>query len=219
MNLKTPRVLSGLIITLLLALLTACEQREIKVDNLPWQISVNEAGNLQLFDITLEETTLWDAVKTWHAHPTVGIFSKGDEPESVEAYFDKVQLGPISAKIVVRLAATPEQLQMLWAGRYNREPQPSGAWKFELGDKELEAAHALKIREITYIPTPSSDAELITKRFGKPAKYRALEEERSLWLYPDKGLAIILDENGKELFQYVNPSRFPTLEKRLEALQ
>ncbi len=219
MNLKTTRTFPVLMLMLLLALLSACEQREIKVDNLPWQISVNDASHLQVFDVTLEETTLWDAVKTWHAHPTVGIFSKGDEPESVEAYFDKVQLGPISAKIIVRLAATPEQLQTLWAGRYNREPQPSGSWKFELGDDELKAAHELKIREITYIPTPSSDAELITKRFGKPAKYRALEEERSLWLYPDKGLAIILDENGKELFQYVNPNRFAALEKRLEALQ
>lgn len=211
--------ISFLTLVVLLTLLTACEQREIKVDNLPWQISVNDAGNLHVFDITLEETTLWDAVKTWHAHPTVGIFSKGDEPESVEAYFDKVQLGPISAKMVVRLDATPEQLQQLWAGRYNREPQPSGAWKFELGDDALKAAYALKIREITYIPAPASDAELITKRFGKPETYRPLDEERSLWLYPDKGLAIILDAKGKELFQYVNPGRFPVLKKRLETLQ
>ena len=219
MNRNTIRMLSGLIVVVLLILLTGCEKREIKVDNLPWQIDINSAGHLHVFNITLEETTLWDAVKTWHAYPTVGIFSQGDIPESVEAYFDKVQLGPISAKIIVRLATTPEQLQMLWKGRYNREPQPSGAWKFELGDDELKAAHELLIHEITYIPAPSSDAELLTKRFGKPKEFRQLEEERSLWLYPEKGLAIILDENGKEVFQYVNPAHFPALEQRLKALK
>ncbi len=210
------------LLALLLAIaLGGCEQREIRVDNLPWQISVNEAGHLRVFDVTLEESTLWDAVRTWRSHPRVGIFSNeaGDAPESVEAYFDKVKLGPITAKIVVRLATTPEQLQMLWAGRYNRKPQPSGTWMFELGDDQLKAAHQLKIGEITYIPAPASDAELITRRFGKPATFRKLEEERSLWLYPEKGLAIILDENGKEIFQYVNPDRFGDLERRLKALK
>ncbi len=204
-----------------LLLLGGCEQREIKVDNLPWQITIDAEGRSHVFNVTLEETTLWDAVKTWRSHPSVGIFSNSDgtAPESVEAYFDKVRLGPITTKMVVRLKTTPEELQALWSGRYNREPQPSGTWKFELADEQLKAAHMLPIAEITYIPTPSSDAELLTRRFGKPAKYRELEDERSLWLYPDKGLAIILDENGKEIFQYVNPGRFAELEQRLAALK
>jgi len=149
-------------------LLFGCEQREIQVHNLPWQITVDEAGRLHVFDVTLGETTLWDAVKTWRAHPAVGIFSNADgtAPEAVEAYFDKVRLGPITARMIVRLETSPAQLQALWAGRYNREPQPSGSWKFELADPQLEAAHALPIAEITYIPTPSSDAELLTRRFG-----------------------------------------------------
>ena len=209
------------LVLLLAVALGGCGQREIKVDNLPWQIHINDAGHLKVFDVTLAESTLWDAVKTWRAHPKVGIFSNkaGDAPESVEAYFDKVRLGPITAKIVVRLATTPEQLRMLWAERYNRKPQPSGTWMFELGDEAFKAAHQLKIGEITYIPTPDSDAELITKRFGQPAVFRKLEEARSLWLYPKKGLAIILDENGKEIFQYVNPDRFDGLEKRLKSLK
>ena len=216
-----PKPIRALLALLLVVALGGCEQREIKVDNLPWQISVNDAGHLRVFDVTLAESTLWDAVKTWRAHPKVGIFSNqaGDAPESVEAYFDKVRLGPITTKIIVRLATTPEQLQMLWAERYNRKPQPSGTWMFELGDGAFKAAHQLKIDEITYIPVPDSDAELITKRFGKPATYRELEEERSLWLYPEKGVAIILDENGKEIFQYVNPDRFGDLEKRLKSLK
>lgn len=206
-------------IATLLLLLSGCEQREIKVTTLPWQISINENGNLHVFDVTLEESTLWDAVKTWRSHPDVGIFGSADQPESVEAYFEKVQLGPISAKIVVRLDTSEEQLKQLWEDRYNREPQPSGSWKYELRDKSLEAAHNLKIREITYIPSPQSDAELLTKRFGKPARIRQLEKERSLWFYPDKGLVVILDENGKEVFQYINPSHFSELEARLEKMK
>ncbi len=216
------RRLHGSCLVLLIALattLSSCEQRELHITNLPWQTSITESGSLHVFDVTLEESTLWDAIKQWNSHPSVGIFSTNEKPESVEAYFDKVQLGPITAKIVVKLDTTPEQLTTLYSGRYNREPQPSGSYKFELGDAELKAAHQLKIREITYIPAPSSDAELITKRFGKPARFRQLKEERSLWMYPDKGLAIILDEGGKEVFQYINPRHFDELEKRMSILE
>ena len=59
------------------------------------------------------------------------------------------------------------------------------------------------------------DAELLEKRFGKPSEIRPIDAGRAYWLYPDKGLVIMLADKEREILQYVAPKDFPRLLEKI----
>ena len=54
------------------------------------------------------------------------------------------------------------------------------------------------------------------KRYGEPAE-RITESETGVvhWIYPESGLAIGLNPDGKELFQYVQPGQIDDLSESI----
>ena len=52
---------------------------------------------------------------------------------------------------------------------------------------------------------------MILERFGQPAERIRVGENLEHFLYPAKGLDVVLDSKGRELFQYVAPARFDAL--------
>ena len=56
-------------------------------------------------------------------------------------------------------------------------------------------------------------------RFGEPGERLVVSEKRVHLLYPDKGLDVVVDGNGKELLQYVAPRDFAELREPLNKLE
>lgn len=186
--------------------------------DLPWQITVNERQNLEVFGITLGESRLQDAVDYWGSFPAIGLFESDGGDQVVEAYFERVRLGPLDVKLIARVAISVDQMAAFNARRINRKPSPSGDFKYELIESDMARVLELAITEVTYIPKVKVDEDLLIQRFGKPAQQRTLKDQRLLLLYPEKGLAVILDENGRDIFGYTSPINFIDLEQRLLAL-
>lgn len=191
----------------------------VEMKNLPWQVSLNEAGQVEVFGVTLGKSTLTEAVNQWQTEARVALFESPEGELSLEGYFGRVKLGPFSTHLVVRLEVPPESMEAFVAGRVKRAPMPSGVKRYKLKSTHVRQAYELLVAEITYIPIVSSDDEWLIKYFGEPVERQDLSEGRSLWFYPEKGVVIVLDENDKEVFQYFNPKNYQRVRARLEAGQ
>ena len=73
----------------------------------------------------------------------------------------------------------------------------------------------MAITALTYLPSIDLDEAVINARFGKPAEQVAQAEGTVYWLYPDQGLSILVDREGKEILQYVAPQDFAAVRGRL----
>lgn len=60
---------------------------------------------------------------------------------------------------------------------------------------------------MTFIPSINLDEEVIRTRFGEPDQRTELEGVVH-FLYPEKGLDVVIIEEGKEVIQYVVPRDF-----------
>lgn len=194
-------------------------KKNITVTNLPWMIDLSEQENPRVLGITLGESTLQQAVQKWRAVPTIAYFEGGDDPGSIEAYFPKVHLGPIEARLILKLGADAAELKRYADAAINPKPMPSGSYRYTLPETEFKAAHTLKIRMLTYIPAASLDREMVEQHFGKPERLKELSEDRSLWLYPNLRLGLVIDEHGKEILQYSTNSDYAEMTKELLLLE
>ncbi|HHJ20074.1 MAG TPA: hypothetical protein ENJ84_09685 [Gammaproteobacteria bacterium] len=187
--------------------------------NLPWQLTLNERQHLSVFGLTLDESRLQDAVDHWGHFPEIGQFESGNGEQVIEAYFEKVRLGPLDVKAIARIAVSAEKMAEFNQRHINRTPGPSGDFKYELIESDIAQVLELPVTELTYIPKVKIDENFMKLRFGEPAERRELSEQRSLWLYPKKGLAVIIDAHGRDIFQYINPDKFTNLRQRLSTLE
>ncbi|MES9991098.1 MAG: hypothetical protein ABW098_04055 [Candidatus Thiodiazotropha sp.] len=184
-----------------------------KVDSdpkLPWEITVNTNNEVEVFDLTLTRSRLTDARTVFQEQGEVNMFVPETGDPSLEAYFERVFLSGLRADIVLVLNADSAQMQGLF-NRGSRISRSSEAIrKVELSSDDLIAAADLPIELINYIPAANLDEALILSRFGEPSK-RISEAESGIthWVYPDKGLSIGVNPEGKELIQYMPLDRVP----------
>lgn len=204
--------------SLLVALLTGCEATPPDHPFLPWDVEVNDRGHVSVFGVTLGESTLLDFKRLYDQKADLAMFAKPDEPLTLEAYFGRMNVGPLTARVIL-VADVDEATLQRWAEESRiADPTPSGARKLSMSDEALLEAQDKPIRSISYAPTADYDEALITRRFGTPAEKRSLprgerddEPPAQIWLYPDKGVAITVEPDDTELFQYINPARFDQL--------
>ena len=210
------RTLLGALATV--ALLSGCDRSPPDHGFLPWDIEVNERGQLGVFGVTLGESTLLEFKRLYDQKADLAMFAKPGEPMTMEAYFGQMNVGPLSAKVVLIAEVEPDTLERWAEQSTTADPTPSGARKLTMSDEALLEAQDKAIRSISYAPSADYDEELIRRRFGDPDEIRTLDEGRdedeapaALWLYPEKGLLITVEPDDKELFQYINPGQFDQL--------
>ncbi|MEW6764977.1 MAG: hypothetical protein AB1344_04190 [Pseudomonadota bacterium] len=200
-------------------LLTACGTQEpdpALTQNLPWQIEILPDGHSRVFGIVPGQTSLLEAKRALDKKAEVKLFKSADGTLSLELFYGRVKLGFLEAYLITEVDAGQAQLKDLAERASNPEAQPSGAWKYDLSFPDIPAIQDLPVRSLTYIPASVQfDAVMLEKRFGKPAERRPIDEGREYWLYPDKGLVVMLAEKEKELLQYVAPSDFPRLKDKI----
>ncbi len=161
-----------------------------------------------MFDLDLGSATLGDAMAKFGGVESIAVFEPADGPLVLEAYFGNVQFGPLTAKVIVGLEASAEELTALRDHATARQGSPSGDWKYTLSDAPaLHAARRLTL--ISYIPgTRKLDNEFFRERFGEPAAWLTESERAVSWFYPQLGLSIMIDEDAREVLEYLPPRDF-----------
>ncbi len=205
------------VLCLMLLLISACDKanNQPSEDIYPWQIILLSDGKTRVFGITLSESTLNDAVTILGRNYKLGLFETADQPLSLEIYFNEVTLGGLSGKFVLTLEATQEELKILRQQAIKREVLESGARRYTLRAETNDALTQKRITSLSYIPYINLDEEIIRKRFGEPTERVVIDQKRQHLLYPEFGLDLLLDEEGKELLQYVDPAEIEQLRQPL----
>ncbi len=185
---------------------------------LPWQIEQTANGSTRVVGLELGHSTLADAEQRFKEPYEVSMFVRDDGNKVVEVYFDSITLSGIRARVVLVMGLSDEQLNGFYERGVRVATMGSGTRKVTLHDSDFRHLAALPIASLTYIPKTNLTPVLIQARFGQPAE-RILEKDTESpvehWLYPQKGLDLILHEKGKEVLQYVQPMHFDSLRKPL----
>jgi hypothetical protein len=183
----------------------------------PWQIETTATGSIRVFGLVLGESRLADARLGLGSEPLLALYRSADGELGLEAYFERLDLGGLLARMVMVLDVPQAHL----ASMAERAGQPrraeGGGLRLRLAADDVEAAYAAAIGAITYGPVVDLDPAIVRERFGEPGERMEGEGSVTYWLYPQKGLAIALDGDGKEVLHYVAPADFERLRARLAA--
>ncbi|MGD8560256.1 MAG: hypothetical protein PVF34_04275 [Gammaproteobacteria bacterium] len=185
----------------------------------PWQIEVTADGTTKVFGLTLGATTLQQAERIFGEQAEISLFDPAADSsrKNIEAYFDKLILGGLSARMVLGFSFTSEQLQIMFERGRRISTLGDGSHKVTLHSEDISAVHREPIVSITYLSRITLDEASIKQRFGEPAQViKESDSAMTHWLYPDKGLDVALDEKGNGVLQYVPPSQFSQLLKPLK---
>ncbi len=199
----------GAFIALILA---ACTSKAPDHPFLPWDITLFPDGTSAVFGAHLGVDSLLDFKRLYNQKADLAIFKDPDKKTSLEAYFGPTDVGALSANVAI-VASVDEKLLDSWISTDHAKPDPtpSGAWKYPMSDEQIRTAQNFPIESITYKPSADYAESLIERRFGKPESIRHANEASAYWLYPTKGLLIIVNKEGRDLFQYIAPKDFAKL--------
>jgi len=212
------KIISGVIIFSLavlgIALLIPKESTQ-STQGLPWQIEhVN--NTTRVFGLTLGQSTLSDAEKILQGNAEINLFESENGKHSLEAYFDKIELGGLTAKMILVMDFSESDLADIYQRGLRISKLGSGSDKVSISTEDLHRTRNAKIASITYLPRIDLSATQLEARFGKASKI--IHEPGTTaehWLYPQSGLDVTLDENAKEVLQYVIPSQFSQITEPL----
>jgi hypothetical protein len=216
---RTPTLIAliGLVLLgVVLALLwSGPGDRQRVVEDLPWDVTVLPDGGSQVFGWTLGRSSLKNVSDDLGAIPEVALFVEPGGSASAEAYFGRVRLGLFDARLVAKLAIEPEALAAMAGRGLKSKPMPSGARRLELDETDLRKAYSSPVSGLSYVPYARYDAALVEQRFGPAGERVGLSETAEYWLYPERGLAILLDDDGRDVLEYVEPRHFAALRSRV----
>jgi len=197
-------------------LLAACEQQTPPTQQIyPWQITRLPDGNSRVFGIEFQRTTLEEARAILGTRHDEGLFENPDGSLSLEAYFNEVTLGGLSGRFILILQASDQELQGIKQRAGSSKIMESGARRYRPAQVDRARLLDMPISALSYIPYIDLDDELIRRRFGVPEEIIEAGDGKQHLLYPDMGLDLMLDEEGKELLQYVPPKDFLQLRSPL----
>jgi hypothetical protein len=187
--------------------------------NLPWQITLDAQGGSRVFGLQPGVSTLGEVRQRLGDEIEVAIIAEPNELGALEAYYAQVSLGFVLAKMIVTVDATNEMISMMRERALKAKHMESMTRKITLQADDRAAVERLPIKAISIIPTVNLDEATIVERFGQPGERIVFSEKRTHLLYAQLGLDILVDKDGKELFQYVAPQHFARLRDPLLAEQ
>ena len=183
---------------------------------LPWQIEILPEGGSRVFGLELKRSTLDDARVRFGDGMRIGVVAAQDEAGTLEAYYDNVTAGVILGRMILVADVDAETLMRLRERSVDRSHMNETTFRYVLDSEDLPLALRAPIAGITFIPAADLDAAMVLKRFGEPGLRVRIDARVEHFLYPDRGLDVLLDNEGKEVLQYVAPRDFARLRAPLE---
>lgn len=186
---------------------------------LPWNITIEPSGASKVFDLTLGRSTMEDARHTFHSEGKMNLFASQENAISIEAFFDRIAISGLKADVILNLSMDPKILSEMYSRGARMNQLGSGEKKVTMSTTDMATAANAVIQQITYVPATNLDGDLIMNLFGKPDSIVKEDSGVEHWLYPKTGLSIVLNPDGKEVLQYVNPDRFDQVIKPLQEMK
>jgi hypothetical protein len=185
--------------------------------NLPWQIETDGQGGSKVFGLTFGVSTISDLQKQFGYEPEIAIIAAPGESGTLEVYYQQVTLGFVLGRLIVTTDLPPAQIAAMKERALKSEYMESSTRKYTLIPADLAIVTQTPIFAMSLIPNSNLDEAAVVQRFGQPAERIQIAEKRIHLLYPEHGLDIQVDSEGKELLQYIAPRNFARLREPLEA--
>jgi hypothetical protein len=179
----------------------------------PWLVEVDAAGRSRVFGLGLPGATLETARRQFGDDLQIAVMARRGQPGALEAYLEIFTAAFISGRLLLAAEVDADVIAG-WQARARQTPVDGDTTRYTLAAEDLAAALRAPLVGVTFIPAAQLDAETLRSRFGEPAERLASGERLVQWMYPAKGLAVVLDSEGREVLQYVAPADF---ERRLRA--
>jgi len=197
--------------------LSACQDRvEVPVtDRYPWQINLLSNGHTRIFGVELEHTRVNEAIAQLGRRYKLALFENPDGGLSLEVYYADFTRSGLSGRLVLSIDADDKELQHYKQTAMGKEKLLSGVVQYTLSEQSARQIDRLIVQSMTYLPYADLKTEIVVARFGEPAEKIRSHAKAEHWLYPDKGLDMILTEEGRDVLQYVMPARFKAFTKPL----
>lgn len=173
-------------------------------DPKPWEISIMPDEQIKVMGIHLGTTRYAEVQQIWREAGEVAIFAEENQAPSAEVFFDALNLGGLSARAVLNLQVDSDKLQAMTSRAISGKLQPSGARRYDLAFDDQQELLAAPVTAITYIPSVRLDAEMLSKRFGKPIaiQQESAESATEIWDYSTSGLTIRLHPDERPILTY-----------------
>jgi len=211
-----PNQFIWLTVLLVVTGLTACsndtQYDSELVTGFPWQIEQLPNGTTRVFGIVPGQTTLGVAMAQLGDDNELAIIAAPGETGSLEVYYSHYTAGLIEGKLILVADIEPDTL----ASMQMRARRKAGTHRLLLDEGDLPTARRAAVRAITFMPTFDLDAEITRARFGLPAEVLPVSAQEQHLLYPESGLDIVLNADGKDVLQYLSPEDFDTHRAQLQ---
>ena len=185
--------------------------------NLPWQITLDGQGGSTVFGLKPGVSTLGEVRRRFEPELELAIIAEPEEIGTLEGYYASVSLGFVMAKMIVTVDASNELIFAMRERALKAKHMQSTTRKIMLNAEDVTAVDLLPVKAISVIPTVNIDEATVIQRFGQPGERVVVSEKRVHLLYPQHGLDVVVDGDGKELLQYVAPRSFASLREPLRA--
>lgn len=171
---------------------------------MPWEIKVMPDGQISVFNIHLGSTNYRQAQQALRMHGQTSIFSQAGEISTVEAFFNSINMGGLSAKLVLNLTVNQSDIEQMKSRATEARLQPSGAHQYQLSNQDNATLINTSINAITYIPSVRLDKDMVLHRFGQTDAVMQDPHniDTEIWQYPALGLTIYLNNSEKTILQY-----------------
>ena len=208
-------VFLAIIVAVFLYLTPAGDYSSQTIKGLPWQIELLPDGTSKVFGVTLGQSTLGEAHEQLGDDMELAIIVVAADDSGLEMYYSRYTAGVFSGKLILAADVVPDTLEQLLGRAAKAEYMESGARKFHLNPDDLPVAYQAAVKSITFIPGIALDEQTAFKHFGTPAETIRRGDQAVHLLYPGKGLDITINEDGKDVLQYVAPRDFTELRNPL----
>lgn len=208
--------MKGLIIILSFLFLVACNGGNAEKLNkdLPWQVSSNADGSTKILDVDIGNVTFKNLMFKLRLLAEPAVFEDPTGKLTLEAYFGKKKFGALEARVVAEMEAEQSLLKAMIKNNAERDSTPSNNWKYSLNVKHTKIANDLRVWRLIYLPVSDYEPKQMNF-FGKPASIQKIGETAEYRFYPSKGMVLLYDTAGKEIFYYVAQKDFARLKESL----
>lgn len=183
----------------------------------PWEVNVSPDGSTsEALGVRLGTTTLAEARRQFGGDLQLALIERPDRQLALEGYAARVESAFVTGAVVLAAAAPSSFLDAARQRATQSAAQPSGARRWSLATVDREAALALPVDSLTFVPAIRLDAAMITARFGD-AEQTVVRDARTHYLFPRRGIDIAVDASGKAVLQYLRPADFSRLAAPLDS--
>lgn len=182
----------------------------------PWEVEVTPKGTSRVLGLHLGEDTLGTVRRLFGDRMQIGLFESPDGRLGLEAFYGELTLGGLTARVVLNAELPSAVLEAIRERARNRTRLESGVTRYQLAREDLSLAMDATVTALTYLPAADFDEALVRGRFGEPEAVLEASDQARHFLYPGKGLDLVLGSGGQAALQYVPPRDFERLIRPLE---